>query len=387
MKILIYATDFWPSIGGVESVVMALARGLAGQSTEIDVTVATRTAAGSAEDRELPFQILRRPSWPTLWRLVRESNIVHLAGPSMLPLLLSLLLRKPVAVEHHGFQAICPNGQLFYEPARMLCPGHFMASRHRECWKCNAKYGRLASLKLWLLTFPRRWLCRLATSNIAPTACVNSLLQLPRTCVIWHGVEERPAPVQPLFREPPTFVFIGRLVSIKGVHILLQAAKHLRSQNLSFRIRIVGDGPERSALEEEAKAFDLADTVSFLGLFPREKTEEVLDGAAAIVVPSLWPETFGLVAAENMMRGRLLIVSDLGSLAEVVGPAGLQFKTGDAEGLGTCMQRVIEHPEIASQLGAKARARASNYFQTQRMVEEHLRLYNQLLGVGTATSK
>ncbi len=383
MKILIYATDFGPSIGGVESVVLALARGLARQPGEIDVTVATRTAAGSAtgsaEDRELPFRIVRRPTLPALVRLVRESDIVHLAGPSLLPLLLSLLLRKPVAVEHHGFQAICPNGQLFYEPGQMPCPGHFMAGRHRECWKCNAKYGWLTSLKLWLLTFPRRWLSRLATANIAPTTWLSSLLQLSRASTICHGVRERPPSPHRSFQEPLTFVFMGRLVSTKGVHILLQATERLRKKGLSFRVKIIGDGPERRALEEAAKALGLGDAVSFLGYLRGEKTAEVLDEATAIVMPSLGGEVFGLVAAENMMQGRLLIVSDIGSLAEVVGPAGLRFKAGDPEGLANCLESVLRSPRLAVDLGQRARGRSLEFFREQRMIDDHIRLYHKVL--------
>jgi hypothetical protein len=44
--------------------------------------------------------------------LIRRANVVHLAGPALLPLLLARLFRKPVVVEHHGYQAICPNGSV-----------------------------------------------------------------------------------------------------------------------------------------------------------------------------------------------------------------------------------------------------------------------------------
>ena len=120
------------------------------------------------DDSTLPFQVVRRPNFPALMRLVRAADVVHLAGPCFLPMLLGLLFRKQIVVEHHGFQVICPNGQLFYEPTQMPCPGHFMAGRHRQCLRCNARAGTVASLKMWLLTFARRWLAHYAAVNVTP---------------------------------------------------------------------------------------------------------------------------------------------------------------------------------------------------------------------------
>src|SRR5580765_2585969 len=189
MKILVYSHFFAPSVGGVETIVLSLARGLAGLrkpggDPEFDVSLATQTPADKFDDGLLPFRVVRRPTVLQLWDLVRESDVAHVAGPALAPTLLGLLAGKPVVVEHHGFQTICPNGQLLIEPAGVPCPGHFMAGRHGECLRCNAGQGWLASRKLWLLTFVRRFLCRRVSINITPTAWLSNLLQLPRVISI-----------------------------------------------------------------------------------------------------------------------------------------------------------------------------------------------------------
>jgi glycosyltransferase involved in cell wall biosynthesis len=153
MKLLIYSHFFAPSVGGVETLVLSLARGLAGLSTaggdpEFAVTLATQTPAGEFDDASLPFRVLRRPNLNHLWDCIRASDVVHAAGAALPPILLGLIARKPVVVEHHGFQTICPNGQLLIEPAGTPCPGHFMAGRHGECLRCNAGQGWIASRKL-----------------------------------------------------------------------------------------------------------------------------------------------------------------------------------------------------------------------------------------------
>src|SRR5438093_10532693 len=258
MKILIYTHAFAPRVGGVETHTMLLAQGLAKSLKKWgkeNVTVVTSAPADGFDDPGLPFRLVRRPSLATICRLVGSTDLIHLAGPAFLPLILGLLRRKPVVVEHHGFQAVCPNGQLFYEPLQVPCPGHFMAGRHRECLRCNASSGRVSSFKLWLLTFLRRWLCYRVSANIAPTSWLAGLLQLPNTSVIHHGLAadgEEKLHLNPV-RRPVTFAFIGRLVSTKGVPVLLQASSHLKVKNLPFRLQIIGDGPDCRSLEARTR--------------------------------------------------------------------------------------------------------------------------------------
>src|SRR5690349_24880634 len=114
MKLLIYSHFFAPSVGGVETIVLSLARGLAGLrkpdgAPEFDLTVVTATAADNFDDTALPFQVIRQPNLRQLWRLIRSSEVIHIAGPALAPLFLSILARKSILVEHHGFQTICPN--------------------------------------------------------------------------------------------------------------------------------------------------------------------------------------------------------------------------------------------------------------------------------------
>jgi glycosyltransferase involved in cell wall biosynthesis len=364
---------------------MSLAKGLAGEgrddgSPSVEVTVVTTTLAGGFEDKSLPFRLVRRPSVPELVHLIRAADIIHVAGPSFLPMLLGVLLRKAIVVEHHGFQTICPNGQLFHEPTRMPCPGHFMASHYRECVRCNSKEGLFKSLKMLLLTFPRRWLCKTVDTNIMPTNWLGLVLQLPRMKTIHHGIRaDSSSSGLPTPLSPPAFAFVGRLVSTKGAHILLQAAHRLKSKGLSFRLKIVGEGPERRRLEEQVRLLGLGDSVEFLGYTPEEKVDEVLAGVTAVVMPSLGGEVFGMVALESMRRGILPVVSDLGALVEVTGNVGLISPPGDRDALAWRLEQVLKSPELGTTLGHRARERATKSFSESRTIRQHLAMYQELL--------
>src|ERR1700694_1409247 len=103
-KLLIYSHFFAPSVGGVETSVIALAKGLSeiaasSRSEKFDVTVVAQTPAGLFDDKTLNFRVTRQPNLFKLVGLILESDVVHLAGPSLLPQLLCYLARKPIVLE------------------------------------------------------------------------------------------------------------------------------------------------------------------------------------------------------------------------------------------------------------------------------------------------
>jgi glycosyltransferase involved in cell wall biosynthesis len=386
MKILIYSHDWAPSIGGVQTVTMSLARGVAEWHEDEggaapQVTVVTTTPADGMDDSLLPFCVVRRPGVITLARLMQNADMIHLAGPSLLPLFLGWLLRKLMVVEHHSFQAACPNGMLFYEPDQAPCPGHFMARRYGECLRCNAANVGWWKSSLFLLdTFPRRSFSKKASTNLTPTDWLVSVLRLPRMITMPHGVHEEAASGILSASSPVTFVFLGRLVPLKGVRYLLQAADRLQRLGFTFRLKIIGEGPEREGLERMVRELGLDGCVKFLGYVPPEKLEQSMADALAVVLPSLGGEVFGLAAVESMLRGRVAIVPAGGAMAEVVGDAGLQFPPADVEGLAQCLRNFLEDSALRQKLSRRGQVRSRELFEEQRMVKQHLEFYRGLLG-------
>lgn len=390
MRVLIYSHFFAPSVGGVESSVQSLAEGLCEvripETTGVcKVTVVTQTAVGAFEDGTLSFPVVRRPTLMKLWRLVRESDIVHIAGPSLAPLVLAFLARKPAVVEHHGYQAICPNGLLSYQPERTICPGYFQERRYWKCWRCqNHELSLQRSLLSLLQMFPRSWFVRRAARNLAITRHVRDRHKLPRTEVVYYGIED-PLPkgrVTLPVTDPPdkiSFAFVGRFVPEKGIPIFLEAASQLLSEGETFDVRLIGDGPERQRLDGIIQREKLENHVRITGYLAGTALAVSLRDVQVVVMPSVWEETAGLAAIEQMMRGKLVIASDIGGLGEVVGGTGLCFAPGDATALAECMRRVLHQPALIDAMGREARARALSLFVRQRMIDEHRRVYREVL--------
>jgi glycogen synthase len=396
MKILFYSHFFAPSVGGVENITRSLADGLSelrkpDGEPKFELTLVTQTAAGDFDDGRLPFRVVRSPGLMGLWRWIRESEIVHVAGPALVPLILAWLLRKPTVIEHHNYQAICPNGRLVHQPDRCVCPGHFQARHFAECVRCQAKeISWLASLMNLLLMFPRHRLTRAASKNIAVAQYVFGRLALPRSSVIYHGIEDPLKGSTPhrtasscSARDTIAFAFVGRFVSDKGIPVLLAASKLLVEEGRSFTLQLIGDGAERSKLEETIERDGMGHCVQITGYLTGANLTEALGRVDAVIMPSVWAETAGLSVIEQMMLGRAVIASDIGGLGEVVGDAGLKFAPGDADGLAACMRKVLEDPALIDALGNKARQRARLYFAKERMIEEHAKVYRHILSGST----
>ena len=153
----------------------------------------------------------------------------------------------------------------------------------------------------------------------------------------------------------------------------------MKKEGRDFEVRLIGDGPQRPKLEEMITQNELNSCVRITGYLKGAALAEVLSDVRVVVMPSVCEETAGLAAIEQMMRGRLVIVSKIGGLAEVVDDAGLTFPPANAQALADCMRKVMQAPSIVDSMGPRARDRARLLFLRARMVEEHASVYRNVL--------
>jgi glycosyltransferase involved in cell wall biosynthesis len=401
MKLLIYSHAFAPQIGGVETYAMHLARGLAarGEGKAVQVTVVTQSDKKTFDDSAMPFAIVRRPGIGKLRKLIRESDVVHLAGPVMAPMILAMLARKPVVVEHHGYQASCPNGLLLYQPTKTACPNHYMRGEYSACLKCNAaESGWLTSMKMLMLTAPRRWLCRRADVNLCISQHVAGRLELPRSMVVYYGVPQpcenselnekvssgstvisQVAGVADQSVKPTlSIAYVGRLVLEKDVPTIVEAVRLAQKSGYRVALKIIGDGPDRARVEAAIGAHTFDPPITMTGYLLGDALSDALGDAAVVVIPTIMEETAGLAVMEQLGRGKPVIVSDIGGLAEVAGDGGLKFTPGNAAALAACLQRLVDEPNLLHELGARAKKRALAVFSLDRMIEEHFLMFENL---------
>jgi len=143
---------------------------------------------------------------------------------------------------------------------------------------------------------------------------------------------------------PPTVLFVGRFAPEKNLPALLEAFRKLRDESSACVLALVGDGPERAALEAIVTRLALNDAVTFPGALSGEALYDSYAGATCLVLPSL-SEPWGLVVNEALSFGCPVVVSDrCGCVPELVveGVTGFSFAAADVESLATAMARAIE---------------------------------------------
>jgi glycosyltransferase involved in cell wall biosynthesis len=172
----------------------------------------------------------------------------------------------------------------------------------------------------------------------------------------------------------PVVLTVARLSPQKGLDTLLAAARDVPDA----RFVIVGNGPERPALESQAQALGVSGRVSFLG--HRRDVPDLLHACDLFVLPSLF-EGLPLAVLEAMAAAKPVIASRIGGTDEAVveGVTGLLVPPSDPAALAQAIRTVLSDPALAGRLGAAGRARLHAEFSAQRMVHAVEATYDDLL--------
>ncbi len=304
MKILFYSPAFLPNVGGLELNVANLAARMAKAGHEI--VVVTRTAGRGADD--FPFRVVRQPPPLELLRWTRWCDVFYQANISLRGLWPLLLVRRPWVVSHHS-------------------------------WYCRTE-GHIA----WQDRL-KRYLLRFAAASISVSQAIADDLATP-SVVIPNPYRDDLFRLLPGVARTEDLVFVGRLVSDKGVDVLLDALALLAQESLRPQLTVVGDGPERPRLEEQAARLGIAAQVDFLGTRTDAELVEILNRHRILVVPSRYREPFGIVALEGIACGCVVVGSEGGGLKDAIGPCGETFENGNAADLARVLGRRLRNPEI-----------------------------------------
>jgi glycosyltransferase involved in cell wall biosynthesis len=155
-----------------------------------------------------------------------------------------------------------------------------------------------------------------------------------------------------------TVAFAGRLTAQKALGRALDAV----AGAADVRLVVAGEGPDRDALEEQARALGIADRVTFLGAQPRRRVLELFRAADATILSSSW-ENFPHTVVEALAVGTPVLAMEAGGVGEVVrdGVNGLLVPAGDAPQLAAAVQRYFADDELRERLRAAAAPSVAAY--------------------------
>jgi glycosyltransferase involved in cell wall biosynthesis len=280
--------------------------------------------------------------------------VYHLHGWSQIlsPSIFSAL--TPVAgrlvLSAHDFFLVCPNGAFGNLNTGAVCE---LKPLSAACLATNCD-RRSYTHKVWraVRLAMRRQLFDLDLRQ-PPVLAIHAAMRphLRRGGVPDASIRTVPNPVEP-FRSQRVvaeanreILFVGRLEDGKGPDLAAEAARRAGA-----KLRVVGDGPMRARLEREYPE------IEFAGRRSREEIGELAANARALVMPSRYPEPYGLVAAEALWSGLPVILADTAFLAPEIlaAGAGLACNPRDADALAAAMQRLLGDDGLARTMSLNA---------------------------------
>ncbi len=198
--------------------------------------------------------------------------------------------------------------------------------------------------------------------------------------VLANGLDiERFANIQRISRrEAMRFTYIGYLGRHKGVQTIIEALP-LVGEGKKYQVNIIGDGEERSALENQVKNLGVKDRVQFWGKVSHNQIERVFKETDVLILPSIWPENQPVSITEAMAAHIPVIASRIGGIPELVddGVTGYLFTPGNTRDLALKMNRCMHDADDLKRLGENAYEKISGYtFANQ--VGLLMELYEQL---------
>jgi glycosyltransferase involved in cell wall biosynthesis len=168
--------------------------------------------------------------------------------------------------------------------------------------------------------------------------------------------------------------FAGRVVTPKGVAVLIRAARSVDAQFV-----VCGDGWQLEAMRKLARKLGVEERVRFTGWLAPERLARELAEASVVAMPSLWPEPFGLVGIEANAAGRPVVASATGGVRDWLkdGVNGLLVEPGDPRALAAALERLLADPDRQAEMGKAGRAIVAARFTPERHVDALVQAYAQ----------
>ena len=301
--------------------------------------------------------------------LVHIHNLYPLISPSVLE---SCGRRSiPVVMRCPNYRLVCPTALLFRKGRPCyLCTG----GREYWCALTNCRGNVFESTAMGLRNYAVRvhgLIAKHVSLFLPPSECVKRHL-------VAAGIPNAKIEVVPNTVRAPRHsckpakgeyvVFAGRLSDEKGIASLLRAA----ALTPDIPVVIAGDGILYESLRREAPS-----NVRFTGKLKRDALDDLYAHARLCVVPSVWDEAFGLVAAEASAIGLPVVASRMGALPEIVdeGETGLLFEAGNELDLATKLEELWKSPARCEAMGNAGRAKVHREYSHNVYYRRLMRVY------------
>ncbi len=376
---VLLAVPRWTRDGGISAHVQASAALLAGHGLRVGVLTA-RIASDEAPPGVTLYHApeLFNAAAPMDTRLGDAmsfgGDLIHLHQVDDPAIGEAMQASAPVVLSAHVYLA-CTSGVYYFRPgqectrshgyrcvlnlaSRRCSPGYNLSSLPVKYRKTSRRLEALRQADL-VVSYSSAVDRHLAANNLTRRRVVPYSTTIPATSGSGHAARRR-------------VVFAGRIVATKGVGVLIEAARDVDAEFV-----ICGDGRQLGAMRELARSIGVEERVCFKAWLSAEELADQFANASVVVVPSLWPEPFGLVGIEAMAAGRPVIASATGGIGDWLEDrvTGMLVEPGDAHALARALNELLADPDRQQAMGLAGRELVAARFSPERHLAALLESY------------
>ncbi|MBW1816030.1 MAG: glycosyltransferase family 4 protein [Deltaproteobacteria bacterium] len=366
MRILFWSERFWPTVGGVGISSSTLLPALRERGHEFAVITMKEYSDRPEEDEFKGIPVYRLP----FWTAVAKGDVG-----------LSIKLRRRVAEIKRKFAHdllhvfFLGPSILFHFQTRNVCPAPLLVSMDSALPGQGTGKDSLVSR-----TFRAAdWVTCVSSATLNKARRFMPEI-VSHSSLIYQGRKPPGLMPAPLPSKAPTLLCLGRLAIEKGFDLALIAFASMFERHPHVRLVVAGDGPERPALEQQARKLGINDAVDFLGWVAPNKVSELINTSTIVVMPSR-REGLPQVAMEAALMARPVVAARVGGVPEIVvhGQTGLLVGQEDSSALADAVEFLVAHPEKAAQMGQAARERVKKEFSWDHYMDAYEALYRKLI--------
>lgn len=219
-----------------------------------------------------------------------------------------------------------------------------------------------------------------ALSRALADATVNIGMQAERIQILPNGVDTELFTPLPGQSRDDTILFVGSLIERKGAKYLLAAMQRVLKQFSSYRLVLIGEGPQYAMLKGLAASLGIAQQVSFLGFLPQDQVREQMQRARLLVLPSL-EEGQGVVLLEALACGTPVVASRVDGIPEVITEdVGTLVPPADPQALSAAVLSILDQPRRWAEMSRNARERAVRHYDWDHLAAQYIAIYESMRG-------
>jgi glycosyltransferase involved in cell wall biosynthesis len=309
-------------------------------------------------------------------------DIVHIQGCNNFHLEAEIRKKFPATKTLHAYD-FCPSGNKFHHalqkpcmhPTGALCIPRMiykrcvLSKRPNVIWshyvrtvtanRNNSEYKKLIVASEYV-----------KQEAVATGYPVSQIEVIPYFTTLPKNIERSPSENKVLF--------IGRIVPEKGLAKLLIAFKKLRTPS---QLIIAGEGSDLLKIKILSQRLGVQNNVSFAGWANSDQKEELYKAASVVVIPSVWPEPFGIVGIEAMSYAKPVVAFRTGGISEWLddGKSGFLVPPYDVSAMANKIDLLLQQKDFAIEMGMMGHARVQQQFCEGIHIQHLLETYNKVI--------